>query len=122
MAVVGVGSAVSRSWWRASAAGATVVVGAAMGLVTNLITSKWTIALAVGLGVLLVVGVVLQVVLVAGEEPSESGGSADRASPPAIRQDARGRGRSTIIQAGGDVTVRHGEESGPLNGGKKTSQ
>lgn len=98
------------------------MVGAATGLVTNLITSEWTIALAVGLGVLLVIGVVLQVALVAGEEPAGSAGSADGSSPSAIRQDARGRGRSTIIQAGGDVTVRHGEEPGPLGGGKKTSQ
>jgi hypothetical protein len=81
----------SRSRWRALAAGATVVVGAATGAVTSLITSKGTIGLAVGLGFLLIVGVALQVALVPGEERGESIRGADGSAHPTIGQYARGR-------------------------------
>jgi hypothetical protein len=85
------------------------VVGAATGAVTNLITSKGTIGLAVGLGFLLIVGVALQVALVPGEERGESICGADLSARPAIGQYALGRARTTIIQAGGDVTVKPGD-------------
>jgi hypothetical protein len=108
-----------RLRWRGAAAGATVVVGAATGVVTNLITSRWAIGLAVGLGVLLVVGVALQVALAAGEDPADSGGGADMPSRPAVRQNARGRGHATIIQAGGDVSVKPEDGPASLRGKKK---
>lgn len=94
----------SKSRWRVLAAGGTVIVGAATGVLTNLITSKWSIALAVGLGVLLAIGVALQVVLSAGDDGAVSGGDEKRSSP-FIRQAARARSRATIIQAGGNVTI-----------------
>ena len=105
------GLAMSGSRWRLPAAGATVIVGAATGVLTNLITSRWSIALAVGLGVLLVVGVVLQVALAAGDGRTRSDGGDGERSRPSIRQAARGRGRATIIQAGGDVIIPPGRES-----------
>jgi hypothetical protein len=99
-------------------AGATVVVGTAIGVVTNLITSKWSIGLAVGLGVLLVVGVALQVAVTAREDPADSGGATDMPSHAAVRQDARARGHATVIQAGGDVNVKPDDEPASLQGKK----
>src|SRR5215472_1999080 len=101
----------SESRWRLLAAGATVVVGAATGVITNLITSRWSIALAVGLGVLLVIGVVLQVALAAGDDGAGSGGGDGKRSRLFIRQTARARDRATVIQAGRDVTIRPGRRS-----------
>jgi hypothetical protein len=100
----------SESGWRLPAAGATVIVSAATGVLINLITSRWSIALGVSLAVLIVVGVLLQVMLTAGDQPgSDDGGSAHpRPGIPWIRQRARARGRAVIIQAGGDVTVQPG--------------
>jgi hypothetical protein len=53
--------------WRLMAAGGTVIVGAATGVLINLLTAKWSIALAVGLGVLVVAGVLLQIALTAAD-------------------------------------------------------
>jgi len=61
-----------KSQWRLPAAGAIVVVGAATGVVTNLITTRWSIGLGAGLGVLLVIGVILQVALATGDSPPEA--------------------------------------------------
>lgn len=90
-----------RSRWRLPVAGATVVVGAATGIVTNLITSKWSVSLAVGLGVLLVLGVALQVALAAGD--GGDGKNGDDGDGARVRLTARARGQSTVIQAGRDV-------------------
>lgn len=85
------------------------MVGAAIGVITNLITSRWSIGLGVGLGVLLVIGVILQVALAKGDNPAEApDGDAGR-SRPSVRQEARARGHATIIQAGRDVTRRSGD-------------
>lgn len=100
-----------KSQWRLLAAGATVVVGAATGIITNLITSRSSIGLGVGLGVLLVIGVVLQVALAKGDNPTEAvDGDAGRFRR-SVRQDARAGGHATIIQAGRDVTLRSGDET-----------
>jgi hypothetical protein len=108
-----------KSGWRLPVAGATVIVGAATGVITNLITSRWSIGLGAGLGVLLVVGVVLQVALAAGDKPAEaSGGDAGRIRP-SVRQDARARGRATIVQAGRDVSYRAGEGTASGADGKE---
>jgi len=98
----------SEPRWRLTAAGATVIVGAATGILTNLITSRWSIALAVGLGVLLVIGVVLQVALAAGHDGAVSDGGDEKRSRLFIRQAARARDRATVIQAGRDVTIGPG--------------
>lgn len=95
----------SKLKWRLPAAGATVIVGAATGVLTNLITSRWSIALAAGLGVLLVIGVVLQVALTAGDDGAVSDGGDEKRSLLFIRQAVRARSRATVIQAGGDVTI-----------------
>jgi hypothetical protein len=106
-----------KSRWRLPAAGATVVVGAAIGVITNLITSRWSIGLGVGLGVLLVLGVILQVALAIGNDAAEAvDGDAGRVLP-SVRQVARARGHATIIQAGGDVTRGAGDGiSSPADG------
>lgn len=109
------------SRWRFAAAGATVVVGAATGVLTNLITSRWSIALAVGMGVLLVVGVVLQVMLTADEDGTRAGGD-DRRSRFSTRQVARARDRATVIQAGGDVTISPGGLGSSPTDGKDAAE
>lgn len=91
-----------RSRWRLVAAGATVVVGAATGVITNLITTKWDTGLAVGLGVLLVIGVTLQVALAADDDRAGRADGAGQRLRPTLRQNARARGRGTTIQAGRD--------------------
>jgi hypothetical protein len=96
----------SRPRWRLPAAGATVIVSAATGVLINLITSRWSLALGVGLAVLLVIGVILQVMLTAGDDragPADGDSAHSRPGIPGIRQTARARGSATIIQAGGDV-------------------
>jgi hypothetical protein len=97
----------SRSRWRVLAAGATVIVGAATGVLINLITARWSNALGVGLGVLVVIGVLLQVMVA---NPDDRFGSADSGlsrSATVTKQKARASGRASIIQAGGDVIMPH---------------
>lgn len=75
--------AVSRRWL---VSGSSVVVAAGIGVLTNLITNQWSIALAVGLGLLIIAQVVLAV--------SASGSSG---------QNARASGHGVVNQAGRDV-------------------
>lgn len=93
----------SGSGWRLGAAGGTVVVSVASGILVNLVTSKWSVTLAVALGVLVVVGVLLQLVVTRGDE--STGPTADKATwfLASIRQRARASGKATVVQAGGDV-------------------
>ena len=114
----GRGAAMPRSRWRLVAAGASVVVGAATGVITNLITTKSNIALAVGLGALLVIGVALQVALAAGDGSGEAGDGAVKHPRPSVRQNARAHGHGTIIQAGGDVVLRPGDGVSSSGDGK----
>jgi hypothetical protein len=107
----------SGSRWRLPAVGATVVVSAATGILTNLITSDWSISLGVGLGALLVIGVVLQVALAAGDDPAGSADGEDHARlVPWLRQTANARGRATIVQAGGNVIIPPGGRPSPADG------
>lgn len=106
-----------KSQWRLLAAGATVVVGAATGIITNLITSRWSIGLSVGLGVLLVIGVILQVALAKGDDETDAGRFGR-----SVRQDARARGHATIIQAGRDATVQSGAETSPSADAKESAE
>lgn len=92
----------ATSRWRAAAAGMTVVLGAAIGVVTNIVTGRWSVALVVLLVVLVVFGVVLQVAVTLMEGSGAPAG-------PVLR--ARASGRSRIVQAGRDITL-HGD-SGP---------
>ena len=110
----------SGSRWRLPAAGATVIVSAATGVLINLITSRWSIALGVSLAVLLVIGVMLQVMLTAGDQGGHADGDSGhpQAGIPGIRQMARARGRAVIIQAGGDVTVQP-RSAGPSTGDRQ---
>jgi peptidoglycan/LPS O-acetylase OafA/YrhL len=85
--------------WRIAAAAASVVVSAAAGVVTNIVTDKWSVALAVLLGVLVVLGVVLQIVASAAGDDGPGG------------QVAKASRGATIIQAGRDV-VRPSERDG----------
>lgn len=104
----GRGLMMSGSRWRLPAAGATVIVSAATGVLINFITSRWSLALGVGLAVLLVIGVMLQVMLTAGDDragPADGESARSQPGSPGIRQTARARGTAAIIQAGGDVIV-----------------
>jgi hypothetical protein len=75
-----------------------VVLSAAIGAVTNIVTGRWSVALFVLLVVLVVVGVALQVVVTMMESSGAPG--------PVLR--ARASGGSRILQAGRDITL-HGE-------------
>ena len=77
--------------------------------------------MAVGMGVLLVVGVVLQVMLTADEDGTRAG-DADRRSRSSTRQVARARDRATIIQASGDVTISPGGLGSSPADGKETPE
>jgi hypothetical protein len=70
--------------WRAVAAGVTVVVAGASGVVTALVTAHSSAGLWVALGVLLVVGGVLQMVVVAGDRRSSRDVTASAAGAVAI--------------------------------------
>jgi hypothetical protein len=88
------------SAWRAAAAGATVLIAAAIGVITNLVTDQRSVTLAVALAALVAIGVLLQVVLSLDAPARWVGGTAAKVS-----QRARGSGQARIIQAGRDVIL-----------------
>ena len=110
----------SKSRWRLVAAGATVIVSAVTGVLTNVVTSRWNVALGATLGVMVVVGVVLQVVLAGGDDNFSSGGRDAARSSSGIRQRARAGGNATIIQSGRDVIIPPGDARPP--GSREDSQ
>jgi uncharacterized membrane protein HdeD (DUF308 family) len=77
--------------WRVAAAALSVVVSAAAGVVTNVVTDDGAAVLWVVLGVLVILGVALQIVV---SVTDGSGGGA---------QVAKASGGATIVQAGRDV-------------------
>jgi hypothetical protein len=91
-----------RDWMftvkRAVAAALSVVLATGIGVVTNLVTQRWGIALGAGLGVLVLLGCAVQVYLVAGER-------GERRERSGVRQQAVARGRGVVIQAGRDAHV-----------------
>jgi hypothetical protein len=89
----------ATSGWRAAAGGATVVLSAAIGAVTNMVTGRWSTTLFVVLVALVVLGVVLQVAVTLTDTADAPGG-------PVLR--ARASGRSRILQAGRDIDL-HGD-------------
>ncbi len=93
-----------RSRWRLAVAGATVVVSAASGILVNLVTSKWDVTLGVALGVLVVVGALLQISLERREDTdSEPAAIKPTLRPASVRQKIKASGNATVIQVGGDV-------------------
>jgi len=115
--------------WRAVAAGVSVVVAGASGVVTALVTAHPSAGLWVALSVLLVVGGVLQVVVAAGDRRSSRavaasgagavavGGSAGEirtrvhGSPsPAVRPDGEG-----VAAAGPGSVAVGGDAAGPVS-------
>jgi hypothetical protein len=94
---VRVGMSISKS--RVVMALVSGVVAVTSGLVTNLITSRWSPALVVALVVLVLLSVVVQV-WQAAHSKSEGGRSG---SPTGRPQKARASGNATVIQAGRDV-------------------
>jgi NB-ARC domain len=97
------------SRWRLAVAGATVVVSAASGILVNLVTDEWNVTLGVALGVLVVVGVLLQIALERREDADPQSAAVRPRSLPAIRQKTRASGNATVIQVAGDVVygARH---------------
>jgi hypothetical protein len=70
--------------WRGVAAGFSVVVAAATGVVTNLVTDRWSLALVVSLGLLVVLGAALQVGLTLFGDRGREG--ADKHAGVRVRQ------------------------------------
>ena len=87
--------------WRALAAGMSVVVAGAVGVVTALVTAHPSAGLWVALGVLLVVGGVLQVLVVAR----------DRRSSRAVT--ASGAGAVAVGGSAGQIRTRVRGDPGP---------
>ncbi len=85
---------------RMVAAGLSVVVAAATGVVINLVTDRPTVALVAALGALVVLGVALAVwsLWLGGRTSGPDTGAAAR-----IRQRARATGSASVVQAGRDV-------------------
>jgi hypothetical protein len=75
--------------WRAVAAGVSVAVAGAVGVVTALVTAHPSAGLWVALSVLLIVGGVLQVVVVAGNRRSSRAVTASGAGAVAVGGSAR---------------------------------
>jgi hypothetical protein len=116
--------------WRAVAAGVSVVVAGASGVVTALVTAHSSTGLWAALGVLLVVGAILQVVAVAGDRRSSRvtasaagavavGGSAGQIRTrvrgsfgPAGRPDGDGDG---VAAAGPGSVAVGGDATGPVS-------
>lgn len=80
------------TWKRAIAAAMSVLLAAGIGFLTNIVTQRWTLALGVGLVLLVVVVCVTQVYLtIADGKGSDS------------RQHVHATGGSVVVQAGRDV-------------------
>jgi hypothetical protein len=90
--------------WRAMAAGISVVVAGTVGVVTALVTAHPSAGLWVALGVLLVVGGILQVLVVTG----------DRRSSRAVT--ASGAGAVAVGGSAGQIRTRVRGELGPAGG------
>lgn len=84
---------------RILAAALSVLVSAAVGVVTNVVTSDWNVVLIAVLGVLVALGIALQVVVSRSEEAGRTGSQIARAS----------RG-GHVVQAGRDVVMPRSEE------------
>lgn len=89
--------------WRGGAAGFSVVVAAVTGVVTNLVTDRWSLALVVSLGLLVVLGVALQVGLTLFGDHNREDRGPDKHFVTGVQQQATARDNATIIQAGRDA-------------------
>jgi predicted phage tail protein len=90
--------------WRAVAAGTAVVAAAASGVVTALVTAHSAWGLWVALGVLVVIGAVLQVAVMAWKRRSARGASAAREA-------------NQVTVSGTDNIVARGNVSGSIHTG-----
>jgi hypothetical protein len=86
--------------WRAIAAGVSVVVAAASGVVTLLVTAHPSLGLWVALGVVVIVGAVLQAAVTYGERQRSHRVDASGAGAVAIGGSARGRIRTQVHGSG----------------------
>jgi hypothetical protein len=91
--------------WRILAAAFSAFVSAAVGVVTNVVTSSWSITLLALLGALVLLNVVLQIAVTGAD-----------GTPAAGAQVAKASGRARIVQAGRDVVLTRrsvDEDDGP---------
>ncbi len=108
--------------WRAVAAGVSVLVAGTSGVVTALVTAHSSAGLWVALGVLLVVGAILQVVVVVGDRRSSRSVTASAAGAVAVGGSAgqiRTRVRGSFGPAGrldGDGVAAAGPGSVAVGG------
>lgn len=91
--------------WRAAAAGTSVIVAAASGMVTALITTHASRGLWIGLIVLVVVGAILQGAVTAGERRSSRRVVASGAGAVAVGGSASGEIRTHVHNSYGPAAV-----------------
>lgn len=114
--------------WRAIAAAVSFVVAAAVGVVTALVTAHGSAGLWSALGVLVVVGAVLQAVMIGRERASGrvaafgAGAVAVGGSAAEIRTRVRGHagspgqaGEQDVAAAGAGAVAVGGEAAGPIS-------
>ena len=85
------------TWRRATAAAMSVLLAAGIGFLTNVLTARWNVAVAVALGALIVLGCATQVYLTSGDRRT---GTAETSTPG---QKASATGGGIVVQAGRDV-------------------
>jgi hypothetical protein len=93
---------------RAGAAALSVALAAGTGVVTNLVTQRWTFGLGAGLVVLVLLGGAVQIYLASGDR-----GDASRSH--VVSQRASARGGSTVVQGGRDAVVES-QQPGEVDG------
>jgi hypothetical protein len=93
--------------WRGVAAGLSAVVAAATGVVTNLVTNQWSLALVVAFGLLVLLGVGFQAGLTMIGSSSFGGGDSETSDKrmESTAQRATASDSSVVIQAGRDAHV-----------------
>ncbi len=93
--------------WRGVAAGLSVVVAAATGVVTNLVTNQWSLALGVALGLLVLLGVGFQVglTMIGSSSVSDGGSETSDKRMGSVAQRATASHSAVVIQAGRDAHV-----------------
>jgi hypothetical protein len=96
-------------WTRALGAGASVVIAAATGLVTNIVTEKPLWGWCIGLGALIIIGVAVQVWLSLGQS-SAMQVNATGAGSVAIAGSAKGAVRTHVSGSAQDPSTAKAEQ------------
>ena len=91
--------------WRAAAAGITVIMAAASGVVTALVTTHPSRGLWVALGVVVILGAVLQAAVTYGEHRQPRRVDASGAGAVAVGRSARGEIRTRVHGSRGPGAV-----------------